>query len=187
MSTPHAHMEVPGSNSGPQPHAATDRRKTLRLLLVRVLIALNLALGFYYLSWRYVDSINWAAWPIALALLAAETYSYLDAWLFGLTLWRIRRRGEPPPPPPGATADVFIPCYNEPVELVRRTAAAARAIRWPHQTYILDDGNSPEMRAMAEAEGVGYIVRSIEWQGKERHAKAGNINNALFQTVASSS
>ncbi|HZG65923.1 MAG TPA: glycosyltransferase, partial [Herpetosiphonaceae bacterium] len=154
----------------------------LRLLLVRVLIALNLALGFYYLSWRYAASINWAAWPIALALLAAETYSYLDAWLFGLTLWRIRRRGEPPPPPPGATADVFIPCYNEPVELVRRTAAAAREIRWPHRTYILDDGNSPEMRAMAEAEGVGYIVRSIEWQGKERHAKAGNINNALFQT-----
>jgi cellulose synthase (UDP-forming) len=154
----------------------------IRFGLTRILIAANLVLGFYYLSWRYLASINWAAWPIALALLAAETYSYLDAWLFGLTMWQWRQRPAPPPPIPGATVDVFITCYNEPVELVRETAIAARAIRWPHQTYILDDGSSPAMRAMAEAEGIGYIVRSTDWKGKDRHAKAGNLNNALFQT-----
>lgn len=154
----------------------------MRLVLLRVLVALNFLLGAYYLSWRYLYSINWAAWPFALALIAAETYSVLDGWLFGLTMWRLRQRGEPPPPPSDATVDVFITCYNEPVELVRETAIAARDIRWLHNTYILDDGNSPDMRAMAEAEGISYIVRSAEWKGKDRHAKAGNVNNALFQT-----
>jgi cellulose synthase (UDP-forming) len=168
-------------NSYLRPLDAQDRA-ALRLGLLRVLIVTNLLFGFFYLSWRYNASINWAAWPLALALLAAETYSYIDAWLFGMTMWRIRERPAPPPPNPSATVDVFITCYNEPVDLVRQSTIAARAIRWPHQTYILDDGSSPEMRAMAAAEGVGYIVRSTDWQGKNRHAKAGNLNNALFQT-----
>jgi cellulose synthase (UDP-forming) len=150
--------------------------------LIRVLVAANLLLGAYYLSWRYLYSINWANWPFALALLLAETYSYLDAWLFGLAMWRLRVRGEPPPPLQDTTVDVFITCYNEPVELVRDTVRAAIGIRYPHRTYVLDDGSSPSMRAMAEEEGAGYIVRSLDWQGRQRHAKAGNLNNALFQT-----
>lgn len=159
-----------------------DVRAELRLRLLRVLVATNLLLGFLYLSWRYTATINWAAWPIALGLVVAETYSYIDAWLFGLTLWRLKQRGEPPPPPPQATVDVFITCYNEPVEIVRETAIAARDIRYPHRTYLLDDGNSSAMRAMAQEIGIGYLVRSEEWKGKQRHAKAGNLNNALFQT-----
>ncbi|MGB9753397.1 MAG: cellulose synthase [Roseiflexus castenholzii] len=159
-----------------------DVRAELRLRLLRVLVATNLLLGFLYLSWRYTATINWTAWPIALGLVVAETYSYIDAWLFGLTLWRLKQRGEPPLPPPQATVDVFITCYNEPVEIVRETAIAARDIRYPHRTYLLDDGNSSAMRAMAQEIGIGYLVRSEEWKGKQRHAKAGNLNNALFQT-----
>jgi cellulose synthase (UDP-forming) len=159
-----------------------DLRAELRLGLLRVLVAANLLLGFLYLSWRYTATINWAAWPIAIGLVIAETYSYIDAWLFGLTLWKLKQRGEPPPPPPNATVDVFITCYNEPVEIVRETAIAARDIRYPHRTYLLDDGNSPAMRAMAKEIGIGYLVRSEEWKGKQRHAKAGNLNNALCHT-----
>ncbi|MCS6842678.1 MAG: glycosyltransferase [Roseiflexus sp.] len=162
--------------------ADPDLRAELRLGLLRILVVANLLLGFLYLSWRYTATINWAAWPIAIGLVIAETYSYIDAWLFGLTLWRLKQRGEPPPPPPNATVDVFITCYNEPVEIVRRTAIAARDIRYPHRTYLLDDGDSPAMRAMAEEIGIGYLVRSEEWRGKQRHAKAGNLNNALCQT-----
>lgn len=157
-------------------------REALKQALVRILIATNLLLGFFYVAWRYAASINWRAWPIALALLAAETYSYGGAWLFGLTMWRLRRRPAPPPPPAGATVDVFITCYNEPVELVRLTVQGARRIRYPHRTFILDDGANAAMRAMATEEGVGYVVRSDDWRGKPRHAKAGNLNNALLQT-----
>jgi cellulose synthase (UDP-forming) len=149
---------------------------------IGVLVVLNLVLGAYYLGWRYLYSINWADWPLALALIAAETYSYVDACLFGLAMLRLRVRGEPPPSLPDATVDVFITCYNEPVELVRKTVRAAVAIHHPHRTYVLDDGSSAEMQAMAEAEGAGYVVRSLDWHGRQRHAKAGNLNNALLQT-----
>lgn len=163
-------------------HGGPAARAVFRRGVIRVLIVANLLLGLNYLVWRYLDSINWAAWPVALALLAAETYSYIGAFLFGTVMWRLRPRGEPPPPPPDATVDVFITCYNEPVELVRATVRAAVAIRYPHRTYVLDDGESPAIRAMAEEEGVGYIVRSVDWRGRPRHAKAGNLNNALLQT-----
>ena len=157
-------------------------RERVRHSVLRVLIALNLLLGFSYLSWRVAGSINWAAWPIALALLLAETYSYVDAWLFGLTIWRAKRRTACGAPPAGATVDVFITCYNEPVDLVRRTARAAGNMRYPHRTFVLDDGSSPAMRRMAHEEGVEYIMRSEDWAGRNRHAKAGNISNALLQT-----
>jgi cellulose synthase (UDP-forming) len=152
-----------------------------RLALLRLLIVGNLLLATFYLSWRYLYSINWVAWPAALALIAAETYSYIDAWLFGLTIFRLKRRAEPPPPS-GATVDVFITCYNEPPELVRHTVHAALRIAYPHTTYVLDDGKSAAMQAMAAEEGAKYIVRSADWQGRERHAKAGNLSNALLQT-----
>jgi cellulose synthase (UDP-forming) len=160
----------------------SNARISYRHLLIRILIAANLVLGLNYLIWRYFNSINWAAWVIAMGLILAETYSYLDAWLFGLTVWRLRVRKEPPPPPPRATADVFITCYNEPVELVRGTVRAALAIQYPHETFVLDDGNSSEMLAMCQEEGARYVIRSSDWQGKERHAKAGNLNNALLQS-----
>ncbi|HZU77565.1 MAG TPA: glycosyltransferase [Dehalococcoidia bacterium] len=160
----------------------TARRWALRLALVRLLIVVNLLLATNYMVFRYLHTMNWAAWPLSIGLLVAETYSYGGAWLFGLQMWRWRVRPAPPPPPPGATVDVFITCYNEPVELVRETTRAAVAIRYPHRTYVLDDGGSPEMAAMAAAEGAGYLVRSADWQGRPRHAKAGNLNNALLQT-----
>jgi cellulose synthase (UDP-forming) len=155
---------------------------TGRLLLVRVLVVLTLGLGANYLIWRWVVSVNWAAWPIAVPLILAETYSFVDACLFGLTVWRLRERGPAPPPAEDATVDVFITTYNEPIELVMETALAAKDIRWPHETWVLDDGAREDMRAAAEAAGIGYITRSEDWSDKPRHAKAGNLNNALFRT-----
>jgi len=47
-------------------------------------------------------------------------------------------------------------------------------MRYPHKTYILDDGDRPEIAEIARELGCGYIAR------KERiHAKAGNLNHAL--------
>lgn len=165
------------ANWGPAEWAAFRRG------LIKILVITNLTLGAYYLLWRGTVSLNWNAWLFALALFGAELYSYIGSFLFGLTVFRLRERGEPPPAPPGLRVDVFITCYNEPVELVRKTVRAAMAIRYPHQTYLLDDGNSPAMRAMAAEEGCGYITRSAAWKGFDRHAKAGNLINALEQTT----
>ncbi|MGN6089289.1 MAG: glycosyltransferase family 2 protein [Actinomycetales bacterium] len=149
---------------------------------MRLLIVVTLSLGINYIIWRWTSSVNWSAWPIAVPLVLAETYSLLDAVLFGLTMWRLKERPPAPSPPDGATVDVFITTYNEPVELVTTTARAARDIRWPHQTWILDDGARAEMREAAESLGIGYIQRGPEWDGLPRHAKAGNLNNALALT-----
>ncbi|WP_309648670.1 glycosyltransferase family 2 protein [Nocardioides sp.] len=153
-----------------------------RLLLIRVIVILTSLLGLNYVVWRWLFSVNWDAWWIAVPLVVAESYSLIDSLLFGLGMWRLKERETPPPPEPGLTVDVFIATYNEPIELVMTTARAARAITYPHQTWVLDDGNRPEMRAAAEAEGIGWITRSAEWAGMPRHAKAGNLNNALLTT-----
>ncbi|MCM0618860.1 glycosyltransferase family 2 protein [Nocardioides bruguierae] len=155
---------------------------TRRLLAIRVIVVLVALLGINYVVWRWLFSVAWDAWWIAVPLVLAETYSLIDSLLFGLTMWRLRERGEPVPPPPGRTVDVFITTYNEPVEMVMETALAARDITYPHSTWILDDGNRPEMRAAAEAAGIGWITRSSDWIGMPRHAKAGNLNNALLST-----
>lgn len=75
------------------------------------------------------------------------------------------------------SVDVFIPVYGEPLEEIRQTALAARDMYGLHKTYILDDGKSDEVKALAETIGVNYIRRP-----RNEHAKAGNINYALGQT-----
>ncbi|WP_435741366.1 glycosyltransferase family 2 protein [Nocardioides sp. SYSU DS0663] len=155
---------------------------TRRLALIRVVVVITALLGLNYVTWRWLFSVNWSAWWIGVPLVVAETYSLVDSLLFGLGVWRLKERGDPPPAPPDRTVDVFIATYDEPVELVMATARAAKAIRYPHRTWILDDGNRPELRAAAEAEDIGWLTRSADWAGMPRHAKAGNLNNALLQT-----
>lgn len=153
-----------------------------RFALVRILVALTVISGGVYIGWRWIFSLNVEAWWIAVPLVAAETYAFIDVCFFGMTLWRARTRTQPAPPAPGLTVDVFITTYNEEVALVRRTAEAAVRIRYPHRTHILDDGDRRAMRAMADELGVGYITRGPGWEDKPLHAKAGNLNNALMQT-----
>lgn len=153
-----------------------------RLLVVRVLVVLTLTLGWSYVAWRWFGSLNLSAWWIAVPLVLAETYSLVDVTLFGLTMWRARDRPAPPAPAPGTTVDVFVTTYDEPVDLVMRTALAAQRIRHPHRTWVLDDGARPGLRDATTAAGIGYLVRSPDWEGRPRHAKAGNLNNALLAT-----
>ncbi|WP_282855647.1 glycosyltransferase family 2 protein [Microbacterium oxydans] len=154
---------------------------TARFATIRVLALLSVLLGVNYVAWRWLESVNWSAWWIAVPLVIAETYSLIDTFLFCLTMWRAKERPAPVSPPQG-TVDVFITTYDEPIELVMTTARAAKRIAYPHSTWILDDGSRPELEAEARAAGVGYLTRSEDWTDKPRHAKAGNLNSALFQT-----
>lgn len=150
---------------------------------LRLLILCTALLGLNYIVWRWFASINWSAWWIAVPLVIAETYSVIDSLLFGLTMWKMLRRKGSPPPPEDATVDVFITTYNEPIEMVLATAEAAQRITFPHSTWILDDGDRQELARAAAERGIGYLTRSAGWtDDKPRHAKAGNLNNALFET-----
>jgi cellulose synthase (UDP-forming) len=73
--------------------------------------------------------------------------------------------------------DVFITAYGEPLEIVLVTIRAVRDMRVEHRTWVLDDGDNDELRAACAVEGVGYLRRK-----EHLHAKAGNINAALWRT-----
>jgi cellulose synthase (UDP-forming) len=147
----------------------------------RILALASVLAGLTYIGWRFAASLNWDALWFAIPLVLAETYGILGNVLFVFTVWRPAQRRSPPPLE-GATVDVFVTTYNEPVELVRRTAEAARRIDWPQlKVHILDDGTRPEVRAMAAETGCAYVTRGEEWRDKPQHAKAGNVNNALLQ------
>ena len=145
-------------------------------LAIRVIGLVAYAYGVYWIAWRWTNTINWEHPVFSLVLVVAETFGLLSSAFFLFTAWRLESR-EPPPAPAGLAVDVFITCYDEPLQLLRRTAIGARAIRYPHQTYLLDDGKRDEVQAMCAELGVGYIRR----EGNE-HAKAGNLNHAFTVT-----
>ena len=171
----------------PTPSAATSLRPALSAytipklprgqeLAIRAIALVAYAYGVYWIYWRWTSSLNWQNPTFSLVLVIAETFGLLSMAAFIFTAWRLVHR-EPPPAPPGLAVDVFITCYDEPLQLLRRTAIGARAIRYPHQTYMLDDGKRDEVQAMAQELGIGYIRRT----GNE-HAKAGNLNHAFSVT-----
>ena len=75
------------------------------------------------------------------------------------------------------TIDIFIPVYGEPISEIHDTALAARDAYGLHKTFILDDGKSDEVEALAKRLKINYIRRPTN-----ENAKAGNINYALSQT-----
>ena len=132
--------------------------------------------GLYWIIWRWGYSLNHNAIIFSVVLVAAETYGLINSFMLIATVWKLKYR-DPPPAPKGLSVDVFITNYDEPLEVLRRTAIGARAIRYPHKTYLLDDGKRDEVKAMAEALGIGYIRRE-----GNAHAKAGNLNHAMTVT-----
>jgi len=72
------------------------------------------------------------------------------------------------------TVDVFITTYGEAIDSIRSTVTAAVAMQGKHDTWVLDDGRSDEVRDLAAELGARY-VRRLSSNG----AKAGNINHAL--------
>src|SRR5579872_5154401 len=140
------------SATAPTQPADTTPRETL----IRVVAALAVAYGTYWIWWRWTHTLNTDPKAIvpSLVLLVAETWAYISMCMFVMLTWRLTNR-EPGPPPRGRTVDVFITCYDEPIEVLRRTAIGARAIRYPHRTYMLDDGKRDDVRAMTEELGIG--------------------------------
>lgn len=84
------------------------------------------------------------------------------------------------------TVDIYIPTYNEDVEIVRKTVLGALAIDYPTdkmQVYVLDDGRKfaerrVQLYQMCQELGCIMLTRN-----NNDHAKAGNINTALHRTT----
>ncbi|MFN2564588.1 MAG: glycosyltransferase [Gemmatimonadaceae bacterium] len=155
---------------------AIPRQSETKERVTRVVACVAWLYGLYWITWRWTETLNWDAPIFSILLVSAETWGLLTTAALIFTVWRLNHR-TPPPAPPGLSVDVFITTYDEPLSIVRRTAIGAKAITYPHKTYILDDGRRDEMKAMAEELGIGYIRRE-----NNANAKAGNLNNALKHT-----
>ncbi len=163
-----ARATVPGRDL-PSPESPQRR------FAIRALAVLALAVSALYLVWRVLFTVPLDVWWISVPMLVLEVHAVAGLGLFAFSLWDVDRRP--------AVADVeatdakvavLIPTYNEGVEVLTPTIAAAVAMRVPHETWVLDDGDRPEVAQLAEALGARYLTRPVH-----DHAKAGNLNHAL--------
>lgn len=151
-----------------------------------VLIFLSIVLSSRYLYWRITETFNEGMaidYAFGFGLLVAELYAFI-VLIFGYiqTIWPLKRLPTPLPIDSSSwpTVDIFIPSYNEPLEVVKPTILAAMAIDWPAdkiKVYVLDDGRRADFREYCETVGVVHVTRPNNF-----HAKAGNINAALENT-----
>jgi cellulose synthase (UDP-forming) len=152
-----------------------------------VLVVMSVSITARYLFWRMSDTIVFEQVfqsILAFGLLAAELYAGILLTLSYIqTAYPLDRKPVPLPADIGLwpTVDVYIPTYNESLDLVRPTVFAAMAMDWPAdklKIWILDDGRRQEFRDFAEEVGCGYIIRP-----DNKGAKAGNLNHAMRHTT----
>jgi len=156
------------------------RGMTIFIVLVSCLVSIR------YIYWRMVDTLEFTSFLqtfLGTGLILAEIYAIATMLLaYFQAIWPLQRKPVPLPDDPETwpTIDVFIPSYNEPLEIVKPAIYGALAIDWPgHKmnVYLLDDGRRDDFRRFCEEVGCGYIIRP-----DNKGAKAGNINFALSQT-----
>jgi len=144
--------------------------------VIQCVTVIAVAFTLYYLGWR-LSTLNPEAMILSWLLWLAEAYGLMVFLLYAFMAWRLVYP-VPPKAKRNTTVDVFIPTYNEPVDVLRATLAGCAKIRYPHRTYILDDGGREEVRALAAAFNCEYIARPTH-----EGAKAGNLNYALSRTT----
>lgn len=167
-----------------------------------VFLALSAFIVLRYFVWRSLYTIEYQelfSFIGSIVLFAAELYGGLMYFLSIFVNIRPLRRQAKPLPADSTfwpTVDVLIPTYNEPVELVKITLAAASNIDYPPEKlniYLLDDGatqqklhaedfitrSQAQLRrnaflGLCEQLGIHYLSRDDNTM-----AKAGNLNAAL--------
>lgn len=153
------------------------------------LVAINIVsilVSTRYILWRTTQTLgfsNLTELLLGSALYGAELYAWIILVLGATqTIWPLKRpvkplAGEPTDWP---TVDIYVPTYNESLQIVANTVFAAMDQDYPadrFRVFILDDGRRPQFRAFAQKAGCGYITRH-----DNAHAKAGNLNAAMGKT-----
>ena len=168
--------------------------------------SLYLALGTFvilrYFFWRFSSTLPPISSPfdfvpgVILALAEFYCIAMMFLSLFSAIQPITRRPAAKVSSADAPTVDVFVPSYNEPLEIVAATLAAAKAMHYPQEKlriFLLDDGATQQKldsddydaasRAAGRARqfkklcaelGVTYLARE-----RNEHAKAGNLNNGL--------
>ena len=158
------------------------------------LIVLSLVATMRYLYYRVSYTMNFDDWIngfFCLLLFSAELYAIVTLVLAYFQTIKIKDRKPIDlslyPQDQWPKVDIYIPTYNEDVEIVRKTTLCALAIDYPDdkkRVYVLDDGRAEKYKArrielskMCDELGATMLTRD-----NNDHAKAGNINTAFQRT-----
>lgn len=161
---------------------------------IRVLIAVfAIGLGLRYLGWRLTATVlsfpsaSLAAKAWVWMVYLTEVAAFIEIVIFLVIMSRTNTRhheadryeslddGWSP------AVDVFIPTYNEPIDVLEKTILGARAIDYADKTvWVLDDGRRDWLRDYCADKDVRYVTRE-----DNSHAKAGNMNNGLRHATGS--
>ncbi|MEM9503905.1 MAG: cellulose synthase catalytic subunit, partial [Cyanobacteria bacterium P01_E01_bin.43] len=154
-----------------------------------IVIAILLGLLLRYLSWRILSTLNLAtplSGTLSILLLVMELLGVTGSIIQLVLLLRVSDRRPQADQLQGEViagrytprVDVFIPTYDEPAFILRRTVIGCQAMDYPDTTvYLLDDTRRPAIQALAAELGCEYLTRP-----DNHHAKAGNLNHAIAQT-----
>ena len=157
-------------------HPGPEARRSRRLAHVGGVAAI--AVLVLYLSWRVLFTLPAGEWNLTIAWILI-TFEALPLAGLVLKAWSVWNIDSHPPArvteaPHGMRVAVLIPTYNEPLEVLTPTVAAACELAPAHETWVLDDGDRPWVEEMCAAYGARYVSREFH-----DHAKAGNMNHAL--------
>lgn len=180
---------------------AKGRTGRLTFLAIGSLVVLR------YIYWRLSSTLppvsDLPGFTAGVILIAAELYCfYILAVSLVINADPLRR----PPPPQDAeddlpTVDIFVPTYNEDRHILATTLAAAKSLDYPAHKFtvwLLDDGGTDQkcadsdprkaeeararrkvLQALCADLGVSYLTRR-----RNLHAKAGNLNNGLQNSIS---
>lgn len=143
-----------------------------------------------YILWRIFFTVpdhevyGWLATICGILLVVSESISMLEG---AEHFTKLGKKATPDMPVVPTTwypdVDILIATHNESTELLYKTVNGCKHIDYPDKRkvhiYICDDNNRPEMAELAKKMGVGYFGLT-----ENKHAKAGNLNNAISQTAS---
>ncbi|MEH1785733.1 MAG: glycosyltransferase [Nostoc sp.] len=160
-----------------------------RIWSQRLIVGMLIILTLRYVLWRSLSSLNLVD-PLngvfSLGLFFAEMLMIVNTTIQLFFMLNIKERHREADMKSLAVlsgsfvpnVDIFIPTYNEPVLILRRTIIGCQALNYASKKiYLLDDTNRLEMRDLAEELGCYYITRP-----DNSYAKAGNLNHTIAKT-----
>lgn len=139
-----------------------------------------------YLTWRLLFTIPLEHGVVSivagLSLFIVEFLGMLEAMVHYYNMHKVENYALPDVPEERFPhVDIFIATYNEPRDILYKTVNGCLNMDYPDKNkvhiYLCDDSRRKEVRDLAKKMGVGYFDRA-----DNKHAKAGNLNNALSKT-----
>ena len=177
-----------GSNAPSQKHFEIKRSSALnwkdRCLFIGLLALELYSMVNFIIFWAH--PIHWYHHFVSWPLFSFITFIGLFFISFYLYVWFLLWSSKVPEFVPAqaglkvAMATTYV--QNEPIELVKNTLLKMKAVKYPHDVFVLDESNNQELRAFCFKNGVMHFSRkgidkyNTSTPPFQAKTKAGNLN-----------